>query len=298
MSTRWFTLDRRALVFLLIGVAACSRDTRIPEPQPHYVLGQPYQAGGVWRYPRESFDLSETGLAAIVAARHPPLTTNGEMFDDKAPAASHATLQLPAIARVTNLETGKSAIVRINDRGSGTSHRLVELTQAAATLIGVPQGGVAQVRLTVLPAESHAVLESLADAPKLAVAPAPRETVQAADLPPVPGTRSLSNGHGMGNAGPVQNAAPVPLLTPGIVTQVSPSPGRLWVRLGTFQTYEYAAHQRARVAGLKPSIATVAEGRSRLFRVMIGPLAGVTQADQVLDQALAAGVTDARIVVE
>lgn len=298
MKTRRFPLDCLALLCLLIGAAACSRNAGVSEARPHYVLGQPYQTSGVWRYPRESFDLSETGLAAIVGAGHAPLTTDGEVFDNKAPAASHATLQLPAIARITNLETGKSVIVRINDRGSGTPHRLVELTPAAAALIGMPQGATAQVRLTVLPAESHAVLESLADAPRLAVASAPRSAVEAAELPPLPGTRSISNVRAAGNPGLVQNGSPVPLLVPGIVTQVSPSPGRLWVRLGTFQTYEYATQQRARVAGLKPSIATVAQGRSRLFRVMIGPLPGVAQADQVLDQVLAAGVTDARIVVE
>jgi rare lipoprotein A len=258
------------------------------------VLGQPYQASGVWQYPRENFDLSETGLAAVVGGGHAPLTTNGEAYDVKAPAASHATLQLPAVARITNLETGKSVVVRINDRGSGTAHRLVELTPAVAALIGVPQGGTAQVRLTVLPAESHAALEPLADAPRLTMASAPRSAVEAADLAPLPGARSVSNLQATGNAAPVQKGAPAPLLAPGTVTQVSPSPGRLWVRLGTFQTYEYAAHQRARVAGLKPSIATVAQGRSRLFRVMIGPLASVAQADQ----ALAAGVTDARIVVD
>jgi rare lipoprotein A len=292
-------LDRLALACALIGLAACGRDVQTPQARPHYVLGQPYQASGIWQYPRESFDLSETGLAAILPTPHPPLTSNGEVFDDKAAAASHATLQLPAIARITNLETGKSAVVRINDRGSGTPHRLVELTPAAAALLGVPPGGVVQIRLTVLPAESHAILETTENAPKLALQPAPRDAVEVAELPAPPGVRiSDRRGYDAGTARPSPPVTPAVLLVPGAVTQVSPSPGRLWVRLGTFQTYEYAAHQRARVAALKPSIAAVAQGRSRLFRVMIGPLASVAQADQVLDQALAAGVTDARIVVE
>ena len=70
-----------------------------------YVIGEPYQEGGIWRYPREQFDYTDTGLA-IVATRPPGLTADGEVYDDSALAAAHRTLQLPAIARVTNLETG------------------------------------------------------------------------------------------------------------------------------------------------------------------------------------------------
>ena len=75
-------------------------------------------------------------------------------------------------------------------------------------------------------------------------------------------------------------------------------PGTLWVRLGTFQGYQYAAMQQATVAGLGAQIANSVEGRVRTYRVTIGPLASVAQADAVLDQVIRAGVTDARIVVE
>jgi rare lipoprotein A len=72
----------------------------------------------------------------------------------------------------------------------------------------------------------------------------------------------------------------------------------LFIRLGTFQTYEYANIQRAHVAGLGASIVSTREGRRQTHRVIIGPLASVQQADMVLDQVLRSGVTDARIVVE
>jgi rare lipoprotein A len=70
------------------------------------------------------------------------------------------------------------------------------------------------------------------------------------------------------------------------------------VRLDTFEEYQYAAVQRARVAGLGPHITQVPDGRSMQFRVEIGPLDDVHQADAVLDRALAAGIPDACIVVE
>ena len=82
------------------------------------------------------------------------------------------------------------------------------------------------------------------------------------------------------------------------MTQGAPDPGQLFIRLGTFQNYEYANIQRARVAGLGANIVSTRNGRTQTHRVIIGPLASVQQADMVLDQVLRSGVTDARIVVE
>ena len=89
------------------------------------------------------------------------------MFDQTALAAAHPTIQLPAIARLTNLENGRQVIVRVNDRGSGDPRRLVEITRRTALLLGVPPGGVARVRLQVLPGESHAAADALPGAPSL-----------------------------------------------------------------------------------------------------------------------------------
>jgi rare lipoprotein A len=269
-------------------------------PHPHYVLESPYQKDGMWRYPRETYDLDETGLAQVIAPGHPGLTTDGEVFDQGAMAAAQPTLQLPAIARVTNLETGRAVLVRINDRGSGTPHRVIELTRRAADLLGAPTNGVARVRVQVLAAESHDAADALPDAPHLAVAAAPRGAVEVAELPPPPGARTgrgyaLSHAAAAG-ADPVDPAAPLRLSE--TVTQGRPDPGRLWVRLDSFEEYQYAVVLRARIAGLGPHITQVYEGRTRLFRVEIGPLDDVHQADAILDQALAAGIPDARIVVE
>jgi rare lipoprotein A len=85
---------------------------------------------------------------------------------------------------------------------------------------------------------------------------------------------------------------------PETVTQSTADPGRLFVQLGTFQTYEYAAIQRSRVGGLGAEIESTRNGRTQMHRVFIGPLDSVQQADNVLDQVLRSGVTDARIVVQ
>ncbi|MBN8930153.1 MAG: sporulation and cell division repeat protein [Rhodospirillales bacterium] len=273
-----------------------------PTPTPHYVLGAPYRASGVWYYPAERTELVETGLATILPPNHAPLTTNGETYDPGAMAAAHPTLQLPAIARITDLETGRSVVVRINDRGTGDPRRLVQVTPRVATLLGMREGQPAQVRLELLGAESRAAVEGLAGAPSLPVAAAPRGTVQQADLPPPPGVRE---GRGRVASAAAMPSAADPTAAPAVamrlteqVTQGPVQPGRLWVRLDTFEEYQYAAIQRAKLIGLRPSIVSSRVGRTRQFRVQIGPLASVPEADAALDQALAAGIPDARIVVE
>ena len=150
---------RLACALLLVLLAASCH--RPPPANPHYVLGAPYQAGGVWYYPRESYEGQETGLATVYSSGHAELTTDGEAFDQTALAAAHQTLQLPAVVRLTNLENGLQVLVRINDRGPASPHRLIEVTRRTATLLRFPADAAVRVRLEVLPAESHAAVDAV-----------------------------------------------------------------------------------------------------------------------------------------
>jgi rare lipoprotein A len=230
------------------------------------------------------------------------LTADGEAFDQTALAAAHPTIQLPAIARITNLETGLETTVRVNDRGTGDPHRLVEVTRRTAALLGIAPGGVARVRLTVLPVESHAAAEALPGAPSLGMTSAPRGGFEVAELAPPPGIRQ-GGGHAVAPAMQARNdaAAPsaLPMRLPETVTRTDPRPGRLMVRLDSFDEYHYAAAQQATMAAAGAFIVTERQGRSRRqYRVQIGPVPDVAHADAILDQALASGIPDARIVVD
>src|ERR1700746_99920 len=79
---------------VLLSVVGCTPPGL--KPDVHYVLGKPYQVNGVWFYPREAFDLDETGLASVATGDAVRLTTDGEVFDQTALAAGNATIQLPA----------------------------------------------------------------------------------------------------------------------------------------------------------------------------------------------------------
>ena len=77
-------------------------------------------------------------------------TANGEIFDQKLMTACHKTLPFGTLVRVINVATGRSVVVRINDRGVLAPSRVIDLSHAAATEIGMLESGVAKVRLEIL----------------------------------------------------------------------------------------------------------------------------------------------------
>jgi rare lipoprotein A len=278
---------------LALFVGSCHR----PPVDPHYVLGAPYEAGGVWYYPHEKYEGVETGLATLYSSDHAELTADGEQFDQTALAAAHQTLQLPAIARLTNLANGLQVLVRINDRGPTTPHRLIEVTRRTATLLRFPVGSPARVRLEVLPMESYSAAEEVLGRPELELATAPREPVLKSDLP---GSTAPIDPYPMAPSPQrYETAVEAPLRRiPELLTETTADPGQLFIQLGTFQNYKYANILRARVARLGAHVIGTRERADTSLRVVIGPLLGVQEADMMLDQVLLSGVTEARIVVE
>ena len=95
--------------------------------------------------------LVEVGVAGWYGApSHNRVASNGEVYDEKAMTAAHPTLPLGSMARITNLKTGRSAIVQITDRSPLVSGRIVDLSLAAAKAVDVYLPGTAPVRLDLL----------------------------------------------------------------------------------------------------------------------------------------------------
>jgi rare lipoprotein A len=92
------------------------------------------------------------------APYHNRRAANGEVYDMNQMTAAHRTLPLNSIARVTNLKTGSSAIVRITDRGPFIGERMLDLSLAAAKAVDVWAPGTAWIRMDVL--ETPAPLDS------------------------------------------------------------------------------------------------------------------------------------------
>jgi rare lipoprotein A len=151
------SLERRArfaVVALALAAGACS-STGIPGPtgRPYkgYIIGEPYQVSGHWYYPREDFSYDRVGIASWYGADyHGHRTANGETYDMNAMTAAHPTLPMPTIVRVTNLDNGRSAIIRINDRGPFADGRIIDMSRAGARALGFERKGLARVRVQVM----------------------------------------------------------------------------------------------------------------------------------------------------
>lgn len=111
-------------------------------------LGKPYQVRGKWYYPKEDKRYAKVGLASWYGdAFHGRLTANGEVYDTAQLTAAHPTMPLPSYARVTNLETGSSVIVRVNDRGPYHEGRIIDVSERAAQMLDYAKVGTAKVKV-------------------------------------------------------------------------------------------------------------------------------------------------------
>lgn len=163
MSSRYLTRFAFALLMLVV-VSACSdtRDYGKGSGTPgQYKVGEPYEIDGVQYTPREDFKYSETGIASWYGPGFEgKRTANGETFDPGELTAAHRTLPMPSLARVTNLDNGKSVVVRINDRGPFANNRIIDMSQRAAELLGFAGQGTAKVRVDIMEIESRAIADA------------------------------------------------------------------------------------------------------------------------------------------
>lgn len=166
------------VVSAAVVLAGCSDNTKIFSSTPaagaqqsgkaaaagYYKIGNPYQISGVWYYPKEDYSYNETGVASWYGEDfHNGITANGELYDMHSLTAAHRTLPLPSIVRVTNLQNGRSLVLRVNDRGPFVDDRvrIIDVSMRAAQLLGFKEQGTTQVRVEVLPKESKELKEQM-----------------------------------------------------------------------------------------------------------------------------------------
>ena len=113
-----------------------------------FKLGSPYKVAGRWYVPREEPGYDRRGTGSWYGDDfHGRKTANGEIFDMHALTAAHPTLPLPCYAYVTNLATGRTIMVRVNDRGPYVSDRIIDLSHASARALGYENQGHAPVQV-------------------------------------------------------------------------------------------------------------------------------------------------------
>lgn len=272
-----------------------------------YKVGKPYQAGGEWYYPQESFSYDETGIASWYGPGfHGKRTANGESYNQREMTAAHPTLQMPSFVRVTNLENGKSVVVRINDRGPYARGRIIDVSERAADLLGFKGKGTALVRVTVLAEESRKVAAAAREGRRWHGGdfPAPTSTtmaglperspVMAQPLPPTGEQLPVENGQFV----PVHVRGEKVYPDPVVAAVAVPATHNIYVQAGAFADAGNAERLAARLGSVGPAqVSSVVLGGQTFHRVRI-PARNVPEADRLLRLTLGAGAQGARIVVD
>lgn len=152
-------------LFVLLAMLGACAETNIaatvikeiapPPPTGTYKVGSPYEINGVWYYPEENPYYDEEGIASWYGDPfHGRQTANGEIYDMNELTAAHKTLPMPVYVRVTNLENGRSLVLKVNDRGPFVSGRIIDVSRRAAQLLGFQLQGIARVRVQVVDYET------------------------------------------------------------------------------------------------------------------------------------------------
>ncbi len=123
-------------------------DQRIAKGGGSYKIGKPYTIAGRWYFPQEDPGYDRRGIASWYGADfHGRKTANGEIYDMNALTAAHPTLPIPSFAYVTSLKTGRTVLVRVNDRGPYAKDRIIDLSRRTAEALGVAGAGISDVRV-------------------------------------------------------------------------------------------------------------------------------------------------------
>ena len=279
----------------------------IPRLEPRALYGNPpsYDVFGKRYYVMaSSVGYVERGVASWYGPGfHKERTSVGEPYDMYGMTAAHKSLPLPAYVRVTNLQNGRSCVVRVNDRGPFVGNRIIDLSYTAAAKLDMLRDGTAMVEVRALqpldPAsDTHLTVASVGSVP-LARSP----VAAPAAAPAAPAVAALtSEPVAMPAVAPTAVAPPAvapPVITPAPVTS---APVRtLFVQAGAFAAAANAQRLAEQLRGAGYTQVFVRDdlvaGR-RLFRVRIGPIPNVPEFDRIVAALEQAGVRDAHLALD
>jgi len=198
-----------------------------------------------------SAGFKQRGIASWYGTKfHGRKTSNGEIYNMHAMTAAHKTLPLPVFVHVKNLDNGRSAVVRVNDRGPFISGRIIDLSYAAAKKLGVDGPGTANVEISVL-AEGESK-------PGNSVRTIPLNSQPAVDVP-------------------------------------------MFIQMGSFSSHINANNLVQTLLAANESSARISRletDNGPFFRVRVGPLFDIDEANAIVRRLQGKGFQTARIVVQ
>jgi rare lipoprotein A len=222
---------------------------------------------------------------------HKVRTSTGELYDMYGMTAAHKTLPLPAYVRVTNLQNGRSIVVRVNDRGPFVGNRIIDLSYTAASKLDMLRNGTAMVEVRSLePVTDGAPLTAAIAAPSAAphAAPLVATPITAAEAPPPtpadavqpPTAASDSSGSGVSTV---------------------PVPRALFIQAGAFSDPKNAERLMEKLRGGGYGTVFVRDNEiagRRMYRVRIGPVPDVAEFDRIVAALERVGINDAHLALD
>ncbi len=252
----------------------------IPRIEPRARSGNPpfYDVFGKRYYVlSSSVGYRERGVASWYGPGfHNVRTSIGEPYDMYGMTAAHKTLPLPAYVRVTNLQNGRSVVVRVNDRGPFVGNRIIDLSYSAAAKLDMLRNGTAMVEVrTIDPSAPPPVITASATPAPAAAPPAVAPAATA------PGTATPTAGSG--------------------VTSPAAAATALFVQAGAFSDPANAERLAEKLRGGNYGKVIVRDDQiagRRMYRVRIGPVPSVAEFDRVVAALERAGINDAHLALD
>ncbi len=249
--------------------------SQIPDavPTPYYgpLKANPYTVLGQTYFPiSDASRYSATGTASWYGTKfHGQATANGEQYDLYGMTAAHKTLPLPCYVKVTNLDNGRSVILRVNDRGPFYSERIIDLSFAAAKKLGYAEVGTARVKVEGIDPQRWLAEQGQA---------APSVLVQPVRLEPAPTSIERYS------PPPQQHAAAVVPVQVARTVEMNPAIDGVFIQVAAFANPDAAELLKDKLSGMVSApvfISSVVHNQQVYHRVRLGPIDSAAEAAQV-----------------
>lgn len=271
--------------------------SKIPDavPMPHYgrVKASPYTVFGKQYYPiPDARRYTAIGPASWYGTKfHGQATANGETYDLYGMTAAHKTLPLPSYVRVTNLDNGITATLRVNDRGPFYSDRIIDLSFAAAKKLGFAESGTARVKVEGIDPHEWWAEQGR---PVPMVLAAPQQVVQAK-----PVAQPIAQPIEQYSPPPQQHAAAVLPVQIDAKKNASVGASGLYLQVGAFANPDAAELLKAKLSESVAApvfVSSVVRNQQILHRVRLGPVNSQREAEQLQDSVRLANLGEPKLV--
>jgi rare lipoprotein A len=279
----------------------------VPRAEPRSRSGNPpfYEVFGKRYFVlSSSVGYVERGVASWYGPGfHKVRTSTGEPYDMYGMTAAHKTLPLPAYVRVTNLQNGRSVVVRVNDRGPFVGNRIIDLSYTAAAKLDMLRNGTAMVEVRSLNIAAPDAPITAANSP-LATAAAAATTAATTAAPaaaPIAATAAAPTAAPL-TASPLIVSPPADAPDPTAAAPITvPVPASLFIQAGAFSDPKNAERLVEKLRGGGYGKVFVRDNEiagRRMYRVRIGPVPDVAEFDRIVAALERAGVSDAHLALD